>query len=69
MLAASRRAAVPFDVAWKKALRRVAWPHDTEHRRAWHRVLVETRDAWRAAYEREPDEHYALATEALDPVA
>lgn len=50
MLAASKRAGVPFDRAWASAYERVRWPHDTGHRTEWKAVLIETQVVWERAY-------------------
>jgi hypothetical protein len=61
-LTEARAMCLPFSEAWPWALRKVKWPHDTEHRREWKAILgdgkeVETpRDtlrAWGSAYRRE----------------
>lgn len=54
MLAASRRAGVSFEHAWRTGLEKVRWPHDTTHRHEWRRLLPEQRALWEAAYNREP---------------
>jgi len=52
-----------FDRAWEKAFARIRWPGATKQRRAWKDAMEETKDAWRAAYERWPQlqEDKALA--------
>jgi hypothetical protein len=52
MLAISRRHGIVFDDAWEKAWIRVRWPHDTEHRRDYKKILLEQLDVWRSAYAR-----------------
>jgi hypothetical protein len=47
----AKRAHLPFDVAWERSWRRVKWPHDTEHRRAWKKALAATRPSWECAYD------------------
>lgn len=51
MLAASKKAGVPFDRAWASAYSRVSWPHDTTHRREWKDTLECAMTVWRSAYE------------------
>lgn len=53
MLSYSQRHDVPFDKAWESAFARVRWPHDTEHRQGWKELLIEQREDWRRAYQRE----------------
>jgi hypothetical protein len=57
-LQVSRAWSVPFDHAWKAALREVSLPKSYEHRHQWRALLSEPEfvDWWRAAYEhRGPD--------------
>jgi hypothetical protein len=48
-LAAERAAGTPFPVAWRKALRAI--PTREPDRAEWLRVLRDTEDAWREAFE------------------
>lgn len=62
-LGRARAADMAFDHAWGQALQRIAWPHDTSHRREWKSILGDGKDmstpkkmlaSWRRAYEGEP---------------
>jgi hypothetical protein len=62
-LADARQAGISFELAWPAALadaREASPPKELEH---WERAFWETRDAWAAAYDREPvmAAHGALA--------
>lgn len=64
LLGRARHLGFDFERAWLFALGtapsfsdgRVRWPHDTDHRREWKAVFAmrDTREAWRAAYCKEP---------------
>lgn len=41
---------VGFDLAWRQALRRIAWPHDKTSRDEWKRVFNEMRGVWSDCY-------------------
>ena len=49
-LSVAKRQQLPFDESWEWALRRVVAPHSPKHREQYREVMIETRDAWRAAY-------------------
>jgi hypothetical protein len=53
-LARSRSWDVPFDHAWKCAVREVSMPKSHQHRHQWRELFSEPEfvDWWRAAYER-----------------
>jgi len=45
---------LPFETVWEAALRGGGlWPHLTEDRRQWKEAMAETKEAWRAAYDRQ----------------
>lgn len=50
-LANARNGAVGFEKAWDAAWCRLAWPHDTTHRREWKATLEESRGLWECSYE------------------
>lgn len=55
-----RERGVAFEVAYSSVLDedagRIAWPHNTTHRREWKAILdsPRQREVWRAAFENEP---------------
>jgi hypothetical protein len=51
MLSISRSHGIIFEQAWDSAWVRVRWPHDTEHRKDFKKVLEELRAYWEDAYE------------------
>jgi hypothetical protein len=53
-LAQSRRAGVPFDLAYDRAVEQMVWSHDTTWRLTEKAITVEHRSIWEAAYNREP---------------
>lgn len=65
MLMVSRRHGIVFEQAWEAAWVRVRWPHDTEHRRDFKKVLKEQRVDWAAAYERRGEVNRRLIALAM----
>lgn len=55
MLAAHREEGLGFDLAWRKAWRRIKWPWDTTHRRQWKATLEESKGTWEECYDRVPE--------------
>lgn len=81
MLTQSKRAGVSFEVAWRTAWKRIAWPHDTAHRQQWKALLGDPKaaakegltarerrlliEAWRQAYEDIPVPEHVLVCAKL----
>jgi hypothetical protein len=65
LLPPQKRAGVPFDQAWERALELVAWPSSLREAKEWRVQLAATRIVWQAAYEDWPPERQELAARAL----
>jgi hypothetical protein len=50
ILAAQRRAGIPFQTAWPAALDAVLEDEGASEQKRWRAVLTDTRDFWEAAY-------------------
>jgi hypothetical protein len=60
-----KRAGVPFNEAWWRALSMVAWPSAEREAREWQKMLAATKPGWRAAYEDRPPLPEELVLAAL----
>lgn len=69
LLARSRRHGVPFDAAWRQAIKRVRWPHDTDHRAQWKDVMEWSREVYRSAYDMTEGDPLQGQMLALQPAA
>lgn len=64
-----KRAGVPFDEAWDRALELIEWPSSLKDTKEWRAMLTSTRIAWQAGYENWPPEQAELAVAALPDYA
>jgi hypothetical protein len=60
-----KRAGVPFDEAWERALELVVWPGSLREAKEWRAMLASMRLVWQASYEDWPAEQAELAAAAL----
>lgn len=65
LLPPQKRAGVPFDEAWDRAMELVVWPSSSREAKEWRGQLAATRLVWQAAYEGWPPERQELAVKSL----
>jgi MoxR-like ATPase len=65
LLPPQKRADVPFDDAWDRAMELIVWPPSSREAKDWRLQLAATREVWRAAYENWAPERSERAAAAL----